>query len=72
MDKTKDFDFTKNDRFYELTIPSYYHQGESVFYEISLKDLVQGKKYLCAYRFNEFKLIHENLQKLKVQRFLSR
>lgn len=70
MDNIKEFDFIKNDRFFDLTIPSYYHQGQSVFYQISLKDLVQGKKYLSAYRFNELKLIHENLLKLKVADFL--
>lgn len=48
----KEFDFGRNDRFYDLTIPTYYHIGDSVFYEVNLKDLVTGLKYTCSFRFN--------------------
>lgn len=72
MDHKKQFDFIKNDRFYDLTIPNYSHVGDSVFYEVNLKDLIQGCRYVCSFRFNDLKLINENLQKLKVQILLSR
>jgi hypothetical protein len=58
MDNNKEFDFGRNDRFYELTIPSYFHIGDSVFYEVNLKDLVKGSNHICSFRFNDFKTLH--------------
>lgn len=43
-----------------------------MYYEVHLRDLVQGNKFVSSYRFNEFKIIHENLLKLKVRNFLYR
>lgn len=62
----KEFDFGRNDKFFDLTIPTYYHIGDSVFYEINLKDLVRGSVHICSFRFNDFKSVYENLTKLKV------
>lgn len=52
MDNNKEFDFGRNDRFYDLTIPNYAHVFDSVYYYITLKDLVQGIKYVSEFRFN--------------------
>jgi hypothetical protein len=66
MDNNKEFDVNRDDKFYEIKIPSYYYIGDSVFYEVHLKDFIRGSNHICSFRFNEFKSVHENLIKLKV------
>ena len=61
-----EFDFTRNDKFYELTIPAYSHIGDSVYYEVHLKDLVQNQIFIHSFRFKELKEYHEQLLELKV------
>lgn len=70
MKETKDFlgdyDFTRSDKFYQLKIPTYQIEEGVVFYEISLRDLVNNEVYLNRLRFKEMKNIHEALQSRQV------
>lgn len=66
IEPSKEFDFTRNDKFYELTIPYYSHSGNLVLYEVHLRDLVQNKLYVHSFRYKELKEFHENLLELKV------
>lgn len=43
MDNNNDFDFSRNDKFYTLTIPRYSVYDDVVLYEFHLKDLVTNK-----------------------------
>jgi len=58
MENLKYFDTNKSDRFYELTIPTYHHVGDSVYYNVFIKDLVKIQEYRCSFRFNDFKALH--------------
>lgn len=53
-----EFDFTRNDKFYTLTIPKYNTDEDTVMYEFRLKDLVTNKEYTHHFRFKELKEIH--------------
>ena len=46
-----EFDLTRNDKFYKLSIPNYTHYKDSVFYEIHLKDLVKNQTYVHEFRY---------------------
>ena len=62
----QEFDLTRNDKFYELRIPSYIHAKDCVYYEFHLKNLVKNKSYVKMYRFKELKEIHEQLKEMQV------
>ena len=67
INPSQEYDFSRNDKFYELTIPEYEHYGELVYYKVHLRDLVKNKTYMHFFRFKELKEFHETLLKLKVQ-----
>lgn len=46
-----EFDFTRNDKFYALTIPRYIIEDDTVLYEFNLKDLITNRVYVHAFRF---------------------
>lgn len=48
---SNDFDFTRNDKFYHLTIPKYTIEDDTVLYEFHLKDLVGNREYVYHFRF---------------------
>ena len=52
-----EFDFTRNDKFYALTIPKYIIEDDTVLYEFHLKDLIANREYVHLYRFKELKEI---------------
>lgn len=64
-----EFDFSRNDKFYSLTIPRYSSYDDVVMYEVHLKDLVNNKEYINFFRFKDLKEIHEELSNLKVKYF---
>lgn len=64
MDKY--LDVAKSDNLYQLAIPTYHHQGDSVYYDIVIKDLVRVQEYRCSFRFTDLKAIHEKISKLEV------
>lgn len=66
MMENLDYEVVRDDKFYELTIPKYEQTGDSVFYEVHLKDLVANRDYIRSFRFKEFKEFYENLKKLEV------
>lgn len=51
MNHVREFDFSRNDKVYELTIPNYSFTGDSVYYEVHLQDLVQNQIYIHYFRF---------------------
>lgn len=61
-----EFDFSRNDKFFTLTIPKHSLDDDTVLYEFHLKDLVSNREYIQNFRFKELKEIHENLSVLKV------
>lgn len=63
---TNEFDFSRNDKFFTLTIPRYLFDDDTVLYEFHLKDLVSNREYVQNIRFKELKEIHESLNVLKV------
>jgi hypothetical protein len=65
-----DFDFTRNDKFYTLTIPKYTLEDGTVQYEFHLRDLVANKDYHHLFRFKELKEVYDTLNVLKVTLFL--
>ncbi len=48
---TIEFDFTRNDKFFTLTIPKFLIEDDTVQYEFHLKDLVANKEYVHMFRF---------------------
>lgn len=58
IDQGCEYDFSRNDKFYELTIPSYSHVGDSVYYQVHLRDLVLNQTYVHNFRFKELKEFH--------------
>ena len=57
----EDFDFARNDCYYQLTIPSYHRQDKTIFYELRLKDMCANKTYHHSIRYKQLKHIHEDL-----------
>lgn len=56
-----DFDFSRSDHLWSLTVPLYSHEGTVVFYHFHLKNLVTGETYTSLFRYNELKDMHERL-----------
>jgi hypothetical protein len=50
-----EFDFTRNDKFFILTIPRYSNYNDVVVYEFHLKDLVTNREYVQFFRFKDLK-----------------
>lgn len=50
-----DFDFTRNDKFYSLAIPTYIIEDDTVLYQFHLKDLIVNRDYVHLLRFKELK-----------------
>jgi hypothetical protein len=46
-----EYDFTRNDKFYALSIPRYSNYDDVVLYEVHLKDLVNNNIYIHFFRF---------------------
>ena len=46
-----EFDFSRNDKFFTLTIPKHILEDDTVLYEFHLKDLVSNKAYVQHFRF---------------------
>lgn len=61
-----EFDFTRNDKFFTLTIPRYSNYDDVVLYEFHLKDLVTNREYVQFFRFKDLKETHLGLSVLKV------
>lgn len=55
---SNEFDFTRNDKFYTLSIPKYLIEDDTVLYEFHLKDLVSNKEFVHLFRFKELKEIY--------------
>ena len=66
-----DFDFTRNDKFYTLTIPNYILEDDTVQYEFHLRDLVANKDYSYLFRFKELKEVYDTLNVLKVYIYIT-
>lgn len=58
MLQDNDLELIRNDKFYELSIPIYCHSGDSVLYEIHLRDLIQNREFTRFMRFNDLKDYH--------------
>lgn len=58
MQNDNEFDFSRNDKFYSLSIPRHSTYDNTVLYEFHLKDLVNNKEYVNFFRFKELKEIH--------------
>lgn len=65
-----EYDFSRNDKFYTLTIPLYSNYNNVVLYEFHLKDLVSNKEYVNFFRFKDLKDLHHSLNVLKVYFFM--
>lgn len=46
-----EFDLSRNDKLYGLSIPRYSVKNSTVLYEFHLKDLVASKEYVYFFRF---------------------
>jgi len=53
-----DYDLTRSDKFFKFTIPTYQILSGVVFYDVSLRDLVNNEVYVSQFRFKEMKTIH--------------
>lgn len=52
MRNKSDYEVIRDDKFFELTIPKFEKNGDAVFYEVHLKDLVSHRDYVRLFRFN--------------------
>jgi hypothetical protein len=52
-----EFDFTRNDKLYALSIPKYILEDDTVLYEFHLKDLIANREHVHTFRFKELKEI---------------
>jgi hypothetical protein len=46
-----DFDFSRTDKLYHLTIPTYKIQADVVFYHFQLKDLIRNETFYRVFRY---------------------
>lgn len=61
-----DFDLSRSDKFYKFSIPNYQIIAGVVYYEVTLRDLLNNLVYFTQFRFKEMKAIHETLLLKKV------
>lgn len=66
MRNKSDYEVIRDDKFFELTIPKFEKNGDAVFYEVHLKDLVSHRDYVRLFRFNEFKDFYDSFKKMEV------
>lgn len=65
-----DYDFSRSDRLFVLTVPSFKMEDGVAYYEFNLKDLIHNETYTSHFRYNQLKNIHDILTKLNVRDLL--